>query len=122
MSPNSPNNQSLFPVFKFNLEKKLVEANRASAPLLEKWGWKLNESLPSRVVSQHPQLFHCILSQTPADISVSMDGFQIHFSIVPFPEAGYIGMYAYSLESESGLARTVAPAATANVEFSIIKN
>jgi hypothetical protein len=106
MQKTRPNNQSLFPVFKFDLDKKLVEANRASMPLLEKWGWKLDQSLPTHVISQYPQLFHAILGQRPTELAVSMDGFQIHFCVVPFPEAGYIGMYAYSLEAESGLARS----------------
>ena len=101
-----PNHQSLFPVFKFDLNRKLVEANFASTPLLEKWGWNINEGLPSKVLSEHPQIFHSILSQRPSEIAVAMDGFVIQFCIVPFPEAGYIGMYAYSLEAVNGVART----------------
>lgn len=103
-----PNHQSLFPVFKFDLNRKLVEANFASAPLLEKWGWNIHEGLPSKVLGEHPQIFHSILSQKPSEISVAMDEFVIQFCIVPFPEAGYIGMYAYSLEAMNGLARTTA--------------
>lgn len=109
MQHTKPNNQSLFPVFKFDLDKKLIEANRASMPLLEKWGWNLDQALPTKVVSEYPQLFHAILGQRPTELSVVMDGFRIHFCIVPFPEAGYIGMYAYALEADNGLARCSTP-------------
>jgi hypothetical protein len=106
MKKRIPNHQSLFPVFKFDLNRRLIEANIASAPLLEKWGWNIMEGLPSKVLSEHPQIFHSILSQKPSEIEVVMDGFVIQFCIVPFPEAGYIGMYAYALEAVNGIART----------------
>lgn len=123
MQHTKPNNQSLFPVFKFDLDKKLIEANRASMPLLEKWGWNLSQSLPTKVVSEHPQLFHAILGQRPTELTVTMDGFHIHFCVVPFPEAGYIGMYAFALEADNGLARSSTQPTTAAVtQMNLIPN
>ena len=97
---------NMFPVFKFDLNRRLIESNQASQTLLGKWGWAPGEAIPTSVLSQNPELFHCMLSQSPSDLTVSMDGFVIRFSIVPFPEAGYIGVYAYAMESNATLAKT----------------
>lgn len=121
MSTKSPRQSSLFPVFKFDLNRTLIEANNASMPLLEKWGWHIQEALPKKVMNEFPQIFHSILSQMPSDITVHMDGFNVRFCIVPFPEAGYIGMYAYSLEAINGMARTSFPV-KAEVESTITAN
>ncbi|MFN9597102.1 MAG: hypothetical protein ACK560_09955 [Bacteroidota bacterium] len=121
MSTKSPRQSSLFPVFKFDLNRTLIEANNASMPLLEKWGWHIQEGLPKKVMTEFPQIFHSILSQRPSDITVSMEGFNVRFCIVPFPEAGYIGMYAYSLEAINGMGRTSFPV-NAEVESLISSN
>ena len=98
LEKNQATDENLFPVFKFDLDNRLVYANVPSLPLMKHWQCRINEKMPASVVSRYPELFHVALSHRPMDVTVEMKNYIIHFSIVPFPEAGYIGMYAYSME------------------------
>ena len=91
--------ENLFPVFRFDLENRLVYANVPALPLMKHWQCRINERIPAEVVSRYPELFHTALSHRPMDVTVEMNNYTIRFSIVPFPEAGYIGMYAYCMET-----------------------
>jgi hypothetical protein len=95
-TPNK--NESLFPVFRFDLENRLVYANVPALPLMKFWKCRINERIPAEVISLYPELFHASLSHRPIDVAVDFNDYTIRFSIVPFPEARYIGMYAYSME------------------------
>ena len=92
------NDESLFPVFRFDLDNRLIYANMPALPLMKHWHCRINERIPAEVVSQYPELFHASLSHRPTDVSVEFNNYIVKFSIVPFPEARYIGMYAYCIE------------------------
>jgi len=90
--------ENLFPVFRFDLDNRLTYANVPALPLMKYWKCRLNEKVPAQVISLYPELFHAALSHRPTDVTVEFKSHLIRFSIVPFPEAKYIGMYAYSME------------------------
>lgn len=96
-STNSIHNENLFPIFRFDLENRLIYANLAATPLMQHWKCRINERVPAEVMARYPELFHSVISHRPQDIQVTFNEYQISFSIVPFPEAGYIGMYAYNM-------------------------
>lgn len=110
---NQATDENLFPVFRFDLANRLIYANLPSLPLMKHWKCRINERIPADVVSRYPELFHAALSHRPMDVTVEMKNYIIRFSIVPFPEAGYIGMYAYSMEvNENFVEKTNKVAAT----------
>ncbi|HMT30879.1 MAG TPA: hypothetical protein PKD91_16530 [Bacteroidia bacterium] len=92
------NDENLFPVFRFDLDNRLIYANLPALPLMKYWHCRINERIPAEIVSQYPELFHAALSHRPIDLTVEFKNYSIRFSIVPFPEAKYIGMYAYCME------------------------
>ncbi len=110
---NQATDENLFPVFRFDLDNRLIFANLPSLPLMKHWKCRINERIPADVVSRYPELFHAALSHRPMDVTVEMKNYIIRFSIVPFPEAGYIGMYAYSMEvNENFIEKSVQVPAT----------
>jgi hypothetical protein len=44
------------------------------------------------------------MSHRPQEITVELQECHIKFAIVPFPEAGFIGMYAFCLEKNGKIA------------------
>jgi hypothetical protein len=94
---NSINTENLFPIFRFDLQNRLVFANLAATPLMTHWKCRINERVPAEVMAEYPELFHSVVSHRPQDVQVTFNEFSISFTIVPFPEAGYIGMYAYKV-------------------------
>jgi hypothetical protein len=111
------NDENLFPVFRFDLDNRLVYANVPALPLMKFWHCRINERIPADVVSRYPELFHASLSHKPMDVTVEMNNYTIRFSIVPFPEAGYIGMYAYCMEVNENFISKTEPA-----KVSVIQN
>jgi hypothetical protein len=95
---NQHSEESLFPVFRFDLENRLTFANLPALPLMQAWNCRVNEKLPAEIISRYPELFHASLSHRPTDLTVEWNNYVIRFTIVPFPEARYIGMYAYAME------------------------
>jgi hypothetical protein len=89
---------NMLPVFRFDLENRLVYANLPALPLMQEWKCRINEKVPAEVISHYPELFQAWLSHRPTDMCVEFNNCTIRFSIVPFPEARYIGMYAYAME------------------------
>jgi hypothetical protein len=106
---NHNNDDSMFPVFRFDLENRLIYANLPALSLLKHWQCRINEKIPAAVISTHPELFHAILSHRPADMTVEFKSHLIRFSIVPFPEASYIGLYAYSMELSGNFVKKSTP-------------
>ena len=104
---NQQNDENLFPVFRFDLENRLIYANAPALPLMERWKCKVNEKVPAEVISKYPELFHATLSHKPTDMTVEFNNSMIRFSIVPFPEAKYIGIYAYAMEISKSYVNTI---------------
>lgn len=91
--------ENMLPVFRFDLENRLIYANDPALPLMKEWKCTINQKIPAVVISRYPELFHASMSHRATDMAVEFNNCVIHFSIVPFPEAGYLGMYAYAMES-----------------------
>jgi hypothetical protein len=115
---NLSNDENLFPVFRFDLENRLVYANVPALPLMKHWNCRINEKIPGEVISMYPELFHAALSHRPTDLTVEFKSHLIRFSIVPFPEAKYIGMYAYSMEQNENF---VSKPAVAQVPVTVLR-
>ncbi len=113
---NQAIDENLFPAFRFDLENRLIYANVTSLPLMKHWHCRMNERIPADIVSQYPELFHTALSHRPMDVTVEMNNYTIRFSIVPFPEAGYIGMYAYCMEVNENYINKTTPVKSAVVQ------
>ena len=111
--------ENLFPVFKFDLENRLIFANVHALPLMKFWNCRINEKLPADIISRHPEIFHSAMSHRPQQLSVKCNDYQIRFALVPFPEAGYIGMYGYCMELNGkivpAMASATEPVKTVNI-------
>lgn len=90
--------ENMFPVFKFDMNNRLIYTNVAALPLMKEWKCKINEKLPSELVSKYPEIFHASISHQAQDLTIPCNEYLMNFSLVPFPEAGYIGMYGFSIE------------------------
>lgn len=102
---------SMFPVIKISSDNRIIYHNVAAMPLMSQWNCELNKKVPATIMKQHPVLF----STTDAkDIAVLYKDYAFSFSVVPFPEAGYTGVYGYSVQ-QAGLAeqRQTTPQASA---------
>ncbi len=88
-------NESRFPVIKLSLNGEILYANLSSLPIMSEWGCSANHKLPAKLMEKYPELNNMWES---SDIKVIMESYSVHFSVVPFPEAGFIGLYAYEME------------------------
>jgi len=107
---------TIFPVFRFDLDNRITYANVPALPLMKYWKCRVNERIPAEVISQYPELFHAVLSSRPSDLIVEYKNYFIRFSIVPFPEANYVGMYAYAMEQNHDYVPTTTDNEYAHIE------
>lgn len=89
---------SIFPVLKMDYNFKLIECNEAGLPLLRSWNTQLENPLPITILERHPEIFNAIKNSSTPDINIEMDDATVKCTVVPFPEANYIGIYAYLIE------------------------
>ena len=102
MKTNSSSNNDFrdaFPVIRFDYNKRLLDSNLTALPLLGDWKCRQGSKIPSAIWSAYPELEQALSDQSPSGCKVSFGELQIWFDVVPFPEAGYIGMYGYHIES-----------------------
>ena len=81
------------PIFKVNYEKKVIYFNSRAIPYLLYWKCLDGNKLPSQIVKQHPEIFDRNLVTDYYDVDLNYQHKQVHFTVIPFPEAGYIGFY-----------------------------
>lgn len=89
---------SIFPVLKMDYNFKLIECNEAGLPLLRSWNTNLDNPIPIGILERHPEIFTAIKNSSMPDINIETDDATIKCTVVPFPEANYIGIYAYMIE------------------------
>jgi hypothetical protein len=89
---------SIFPVIKMDYNFNLIECNEAGLPLLRSWNVSLQKPLPISILERHPEIFDAIKNSSTPDIAIETDDATIKCTVVPFPEANYIGIYAYLIE------------------------
>ena len=88
-----------FPVFKFNYNGKLLDCNTTAKPLLNHWHCKKGSKLPAGLMKSCPEMKFAMKNPQPTECKVKFGDFQIWCDIVPYPEAGYIGIYGYHIDS-----------------------
>lgn len=87
-----------FPVIKYDYQGVLVEANGTALPLLGQWKCRSGKKIPSSIMKTYPEMSCAIRNHQSVDCCVIMGDCKIWFDIVPYPEAGYVGMYGYNIE------------------------
>ena len=88
-------NNSVMPVIKINFKGDILYANMSSFDLLVNWGCFGGGKLPAHIYEKVKGLN--LLSNFTFTINYMNK--QINFIVVPFAEAGYIGVYAYEIIS-----------------------
>jgi hypothetical protein len=94
----SAQGESDFPVIKISLDFTILDCNVSALPLLNFWSCKVNSRIPETVMNQYPEIANSLKQNDEGGLNVKFKGFNIRFTIVPFPEAGYIGLYGYQVE------------------------
>ena len=87
-----------FPVIKFDYNFNVIYSNSPANSILSRWDTKINKAVPKSILNQHPEIYNSLRNPSIADVSINLDDTIIRCTIVPFPEAGYIGVYAYMVE------------------------
>ncbi len=94
----SKHGESDFPVIKLGLDFTVMDCNVSALPLLNHWNCKVNNRIPEKVMTQYPEIRNSLEQNGEGGLHVNFKEFLIRFTIVPFPEAGYIGLYGYQVE------------------------
>lgn len=82
------NNNNL-PVIKLNFKGEILYANMSSFDLLINWQCYTSSKLPRHIYEN--------VKAGKSNFKVNYNNKKISFMIVPFPEAGYIGIYAFEI-------------------------
>lgn len=90
--------ESMFPVLKMDYNFNLIYNNEPAQPLLNHWNCSLEKRIPISILERHPEIYVALKNNLIPDIDIQIDDQVIRCSIVPFPEAGYIGIYGYMVE------------------------
>ncbi|HOZ83417.1 MAG TPA: hypothetical protein PLU85_12675 [Bacteroidia bacterium] len=88
---------NMFPVIKLDYSGKIIYHNVAAMPILSYWQCKLNAPVNNQVKAIYPEIFN-VKTPVPHDASVQYLEYLFHFSVIPYPEAGYIGIYGHCIE------------------------
>lgn len=91
--------QGAFPVIKIDYQHRLVKTNTIAQPLITSWNCREGGKLPLQLLSQHPSLHASFKNPVPTECIISFGDLNIWFDVIPFPEAGYVGLYGYHVES-----------------------
>lgn len=88
-----------FPVIRMDYQQRLVTSNSTALPLLHAWNCKKGNKIPGEVLNQHPELIGSFRNPAPTECVINFGDLKIWFDVVPFPQAGYIGLYGYHVEA-----------------------
>lgn len=89
---------AIFPVMKIDYNFNVIYCNEPAYPMLSKWNCRPQERIPLAVLERHPGIYTAINASQSPDLEVEMDDVTVKCTVVPYPEAGYIGIYAYMIE------------------------
>lgn len=90
--------ESDFPVLKISLDFKILNSNAAALPILQHWKCDNGHIIPEEIFRVYPELKYCLERKVEGFVHVSYNEYLIKFSVIPFVEAGYIGLYGYMIE------------------------
>lgn len=101
MKKTTQNNdlRDAFPVIRIGYNKRLLGSNTTALPLLSQWGCRQHLKVPDAFLDSAPEIADALGNPSPGSCKMQFGDLQIWFDIVPFPEAGYIGLYGYHIES-----------------------
>ncbi|MBK7889248.1 MAG: hypothetical protein IPJ86_18705 [Bacteroidetes bacterium] len=88
-----------FPVMRFDYNKRLIDSNLTALPLLGEWKCRKGAKIPSAILKAYPEINFVFNDKVPTECKVTFSGLNIWFDMVPYPEAGYVGLYGYHVES-----------------------
>lgn len=94
----SPQGESDFPIIKIGLDFTVLDCNISALPLLNFWSCKVNSRIPDAVMSMYPVISESLTNSNESGLHVNFKDLTIRFTVVPFMEAGYIGLYGYQVE------------------------
>lgn len=91
--------RDMFPVMRFDYNKRLIDANLTALPLLGEWKCHKGGKIPAAILQSYPEINFAFSEKTPTECKVTFSGLNIWFDMIPYPEAGYIGLYGYHIET-----------------------
>lgn len=97
-SAKNKHDTNMFPVIKFSLDNKVIYHNTAAMAFMSTWGCELDKKIPSQLTKVLPGVFNVAEKFQTKDINIPYKEYLFRFAMIPFKEAGYIGLYGYRVE------------------------
>lgn len=88
-----------YPVMRFDLQGNLIDSNLTALPLLASWSSGNGTHPKGAPPEVHDFLMHCLGTSSSNTLEVRFSDLQISFDAVPFPEAGFIGLYGFDVRT-----------------------
>ena len=85
------------PVIKISLDSKIIYGNETAITLLKEWKCDIDQDIPRDVFIKYPEITS---KNVTSDVDIRFNDCTVKFTVVPFYEGGYIGLYAYEMETE----------------------
>lgn len=89
------------PMFKVDYDKKITYFNKSAMPYLSYWKCLEQNKIPVQISKQHPEMFDRKLKTDFYEVDLKYQNRMIHFTVIPFPEAGWIGFYGEPMNKNS---------------------
>lgn len=91
--------RDIFPVMRFDMNHRLLGCNLTALPILSSWNCRKGSKLSPEIMRTFPELQDIWKNMNPSECRIIFSGLEIWFDVIPFPEAGYIGLYGYHIQS-----------------------
>ena len=88
------------PRLKVGYDKTIINYNSSAMPILRYWDCLEDRKIPDFVLESYPEILNPKSKNSHFDIDVRYNNYVLHFFIVPFPEAGYVGFYGDFMPNE----------------------
>lgn len=92
-------NRDLFPTMRFDQNLRLIDSNLIAQPLLISWRCRKGTKPQPDNTEFRKLLFASLRSNKTTELEVEFSGLRISFDVVPFPEAGFTGVYGHHVET-----------------------
>ena len=86
------NTKNVAPKLIVSYDKKVLDFNFSALPLISHWNCERQKKLPDAVFKNYPEIFNPH-SQECMEVYECYNNDFLRFTVVPFPEAGYVGFY-----------------------------
>ena len=88
-----------FPIMRIDYQHRLVMTNTTALPLLNSWSCREGGKIPHQLLGLYPELKASFKNNTPTQCAIEFKDLKIWFDVIPFPEAGYVGIYGFHVEA-----------------------